>query len=215
MMIVQHILDRDLPLTIPEVREVRKDFAYVRDLLALAQEQKVTEQNEALLAAARAERDPLKEQSMLWFPKEQVEEIVSMTTLVNIAARADNLFDIEYYLAREHSGDKSHHHAGHGSGTPEAAGGAARPGLKVGRASASNPCFTYGRFSDIHPQELSHLFELPTDRRTAIAPPKDRRSSSSTQAEHLTPIACCGDNHLMLQRLGHVDARMSVPHPYM
>jgi ferritin len=126
MMIVQYILDRDLPLAIPGVGQVRNDFADVREplALALAQEQEVTEQIKALFAAARAEVDPLGEQFMLWFLKEQVEEVASMTTLVNIAARADNLFDIENYLAREHGGGDGDHHAGHGSGTPEAAGGA-------------------------------------------------------------------------------------------
>ena len=104
---------------------MRNDFAEVREPLALAlyQEQEVTEQIKALFAAARAGGGPLREQFMLWFLKEQVEEIASMTTLVNIAARAENLFDIENYLAREHGHDGGHHHIGHGSGTPEAAGG--------------------------------------------------------------------------------------------
>ena len=87
MMIVQYILDRDLPLTIPGVGEVRNDFTDVREPLALAlsQEQEVTEQIKALFAAARAEGDALGEQFMLWFLKEQVEEVASMTTLVNVA----------------------------------------------------------------------------------------------------------------------------------
>ncbi|HWU11862.1 MAG TPA: ferritin-like domain-containing protein, partial [Streptomyces sp.] len=82
-------------------------------------EQEVTEQIKALFAAARAENDALGEQFMLWFLKEQVEEIASMTTLVNIARRAENLFDLENFVAREQVGD-----GGHGSGAPEAAGGA-------------------------------------------------------------------------------------------
>ena len=72
---------------------------------------------------------------MLWFLKEQVEEVASMTTLLNIARRADNLFDIENFLARERVGDQGrpggggHSHQGHhgsgapDAGTPEAAGG--------------------------------------------------------------------------------------------
>ncbi|GGG49634.1 ferritin [Kocuria dechangensis] len=125
MMIVRYILDRDLPLTIPAVGEVRNDFADVHEPLALAlsQEQEVTEQIKALFAAARAENDALGEQFMLWFLKEQVEEVASMTTLVNIARRADNLFDLENFVAREHVGDGGHGR-GHGSGAPEAAGGA-------------------------------------------------------------------------------------------
>ncbi len=39
---------------------------------------------------------------MLWFLKEQVEEVASMETLVTIVKRANgNLFDIENYVARE------------------------------------------------------------------------------------------------------------------
>ncbi|MFI7580955.1 ferritin [Kocuria sp. M1N1S27] len=120
MMIVQYILDRDLPLTIPGVGEVRNDFTDVLEPLALAlsQEQEVTEQIKALFAAARAEGDALGEQFMLWFLKEQVEEVASMTTLVNVARRADNLFDLENFVAQGHVGD-----GGHDSGAPEAAGG--------------------------------------------------------------------------------------------
>jgi len=121
MMIVRYALDRNLPLSIPGVGPVRNDFADVHQplALALAQEQEVTEQIKALFAAARAENDALGEQFMLWFLKEQVEEIASMTTLVNIARRAENLFDLENFVAREQVGD-----GGHGSGAPEVAGGA-------------------------------------------------------------------------------------------
>ncbi|GAA1757598.1 ferritin [Kocuria aegyptia] len=127
MMIVQYILDRDLELTIPAVGEVRNDFTDVLEplALALAQEQEVTDQIKALFAAARSENDALGEQFMLWFLKEQVEEVASMTTLVNVARRAENLFDLENFVAREQVGDSGHGHGGgHGSGAPEAAGGA-------------------------------------------------------------------------------------------
>lgn len=124
MMMVQYILDRDLDLAIPGIGPVRNDFTGVEEplALALAQEQEVTEQIKNLFAAARAENDPLGEQFMLWFLREQVEEVASMTTLLNIARRADNLFDIENYLAREQVGDGGHGH--HGTSGPEAAGGA-------------------------------------------------------------------------------------------
>ena len=74
---------------------------------------------EALFRAARSEDDSLGEQFMLWFLKEQVEEVASMTTLLNIAERADNLFDIENFIARESVGN-----GGRDSSAPEAAGGA-------------------------------------------------------------------------------------------
>lgn len=71
-----------------------------------------------MFRAARAEGDALGEQFMLWFLKEQVEEVASMTTLLNITERAENLFDIENYVARESVGD-----GGHDTSAPSAAGG--------------------------------------------------------------------------------------------
>ena len=86
--------------------------------MALEQEREVTRNIEEMFRAARAEGDALGEQFMLWFLKEQVEEVASMTTLLNITERAENLFDIENYVARESVGD-----AGHDSSAPSAAGG--------------------------------------------------------------------------------------------
>ncbi|MBC7443643.1 MAG: ferritin [Ramlibacter sp.] len=104
MMLVQYSLDRDLGVVIPGVPAVRNDFTLVVEpiALALAQEKQVTAQIEAMFRAARADGDALGEQAMLWFLKEQVEEVASMSTLLTIAQRAeDNLFDIENYIARE------------------------------------------------------------------------------------------------------------------
>jgi ferritin len=121
MMLVQYRLDRDLGITIPGVDTVVNDFANEREPIALAleQEKRVTGQIEALFAAARAENDALGEQFMLWFLKEQVEEVASMTTLLAIVERASNLFDVENYLVRETVGD-----GGSDVGAPESAGGA-------------------------------------------------------------------------------------------
>ena len=122
MMLVQYMLDRDMPVRIPGVAAVRSDFATVVEPIemALEQERQVTRQIEALFAAARAEGDALGEQFMLWFLKEQVEEVASMSTLLTVARRADNLFDLENFMAREQVGDGG----GHDAGAPEAAGGA-------------------------------------------------------------------------------------------
>ena len=121
MMMVQWMLDRDLTVTIPGVDEVRGDFDSIVEpiALALAQEKAVTDQIKALFATARDEGDFLGEQFMLWFLKEQVEEVASMTTLLNVAQRAGNdWFDIETYLARESVGD-----GGNDASAPAAAGG--------------------------------------------------------------------------------------------
>ena len=120
LMMVQYMLDRGQNVQIPGVEPVRNDFTSVVEpiALALSQEKQVTADIEALFARARAETDALGEQFMLWFLKEQVEEVASMTTLLNIAERADNLFDIENFIARETIGD-----GGRDAAAPEAAGG--------------------------------------------------------------------------------------------
>ena len=108
-------------MAIPGVDPVRNDFDSVVEpiALALSQERTVTEQIKTLFATARAESDFLGEQFMLWFLKEQVEEVASMTTLLTIAERAgDDLFEIETYLARESVGD-----GGNDASAPAAAGG--------------------------------------------------------------------------------------------
>jgi bacterioferritin B len=56
---------------------------------------------------------------MLWFLKEQVEEVAAMSTLLTIVERAQNLFDVENYLVREQVGE-----SGSDSSAPAAAGGA-------------------------------------------------------------------------------------------
>ena len=122
MMLVQYRLDRDLGVTIPGVDAPQTAFASVVEpiALALAQEKQVTTQIEALFRAARADGDAIGEQAMLWFLKEQVEEVASMSTLLTVAQRAgDNLFDLENFVAREAIGD-----GGLEADAPGAAGGA-------------------------------------------------------------------------------------------
>ena len=90
LMMVRYMLDRDLPVIVPAVGAVRNEFTGPREPIAMAldQEQGATEQIEALFRAARKHDDVLGEQFMLWFLKEQVEEVASMTTLLAIADRA-------------------------------------------------------------------------------------------------------------------------------
>jgi bacterioferritin B len=114
---VQYLLDRDIPVDIPGVDEVRNQFDTVGDALALAldSERTVTDQVSALAAAAREEGDYLGEQFMWWFLEEQVEEVSIMTTLLRIAERAgDNLFDLEEFLERDVSSELKSIHAARG-----------------------------------------------------------------------------------------------------
>jgi ferritin len=74
--------------------------------LALAQENDVTGKIERLFKAARDDGDFVGEQFMLWFLKEQVEEVAAMNTLLTILDRAgEDFFKIEDFLAREAVGD--------------------------------------------------------------------------------------------------------------
>ncbi|GAA3611737.1 ferritin [Kineosporia mesophila] len=104
MMMVKYLLDRDIPPRIPGFGNIRNDFGEPTELvaLALAQEETVTRQIEALFKAARDGGDFLGEQFMLWFLKEQVEEVASMQTLLTICERAGtDYFKIEDFVARE------------------------------------------------------------------------------------------------------------------
>jgi len=121
MMIVRYCLDRGLTVQIPGIDEVRNTFAKPVDPIALAleQEKTVTGQIETLFRAARAAEDALGEQFMLWFLKEQVEEVASMNTLLSISVRAgDDWFQIEDHLAREAVGN-----SGGDAAAPDVAGG--------------------------------------------------------------------------------------------
>lgn len=120
MMLVQHLLDRDLRVEVPGADPVRNQFDKPRDALALAldQERAVTDHVSRLAAVARDEGDFLGEQFMQWFLQEQVEEMSLMSTLLRIADRAgSNLFELENFVAREVG------RAPAASGAPRAAGG--------------------------------------------------------------------------------------------
>lgn len=104
MMMVQYLLDTDHPVEIPAVEAPVSTFADVVApiALALAQERRVTEQVNGLLRTAREEGDYASEQFMQWFIKEQVEEVATMSDLLNVAERNRNdIEDIEEYVARE------------------------------------------------------------------------------------------------------------------
>jgi ferritin len=122
-MIVQYLLDADLPVTIPAVAEPKTEFrdAVAPVKLALAQEKQVTEQISQLALLARKEDDLVGAQFLDWFLKEQREEVASMSELLSIVTRAaeSNLLLAEEYLARASVGD-----SGADPSAPAAAGGA-------------------------------------------------------------------------------------------
>ncbi len=123
MMIVQYLLDSDLPVRVPAVEAPQTDFADAVSpvQLALDQEKRVTEQISELAVLARDEGDLVGAQFLDWFLKEQREEVSSMSDLRAIVERASasNLLLAEDYLARVQIGDQ-----GADPSAPEAAGGA-------------------------------------------------------------------------------------------
>jgi len=101
--LLQYIVDAGNQPIVPATKEVKNHFESVEEAvqLALNQELKVTEQINNLVGIADKENDYLTHQFLQWFVTEQLEEVSSMSDLLNIVRRAgDNLFRIEEYLSR-------------------------------------------------------------------------------------------------------------------
>ena len=110
MMMIKYLVDTDAEATTPGVAAPRPQFTDVVEPIALAleQEQRVSEQINALAATARDERDYTSEQFMQWFIREQIEEVATMSDLLRVAERSrDDVAAIEDFIAREHPGDEA------------------------------------------------------------------------------------------------------------
>jgi bacterioferritin B len=122
MIMVQYLLDTDEEVRIPDInaQQTRYDDITGPVRMALEQEKRVSDEIYALFKLARDTGDFRAEQFLAWFVKEQVEEVSSMTDLLNVCERAkDSTLLIEDFLAREQLGDK-----GQDPTEPPAAGGA-------------------------------------------------------------------------------------------
>ena len=122
MMMVQYLMDAGVDPVIQGVDAPRTSFADIVEPVqaALEQERRVSDQIEALAKVAREEGDYLSEQFTLWFLKEQVEEVATMSDLLRVVERArENPMFAEDYLARENPGE-----GGADPTAPPAAGGA-------------------------------------------------------------------------------------------
>jgi ferritin len=123
MIIVQYLLDAQVPVEIPGVPAPRMNFQDPIEPVRLASEQErdVTQKIEALAQLARGEGDLVGEQFLAWFLREQREEMASMADLLRTVERAaeTNILLAEDYLSRQQIGD-----AGKSGDAPPAAGGA-------------------------------------------------------------------------------------------
>jgi bacterioferritin B len=122
MIMVQYLLDTDQEVRIPDIKSQQTTYDDVSGpvKMALEQEKRVSDEIFALFKLARDQGDYPAEQFLNWFVKEQVEEVSSMTDLLNVCERAkDSPLLIEDFLAREQIGDE-----GDDPSMPPAAGGA-------------------------------------------------------------------------------------------
>jgi ferritin len=122
MIMVQYLLDTDEEIRIPDIKsqQTRYDDVAGPVKMALEQEKRVTEEINALFKLARESGDYAAEEFLMWFIKEQVEEVRSMNDLLNVCEQANgNVLLIEDFLSRETIGDE-----GKDPAAPPAAGGA-------------------------------------------------------------------------------------------
>ena len=107
MMMVQYLLDANQEVRIPDIEAklTRFDDVIAPVRMALDQENRVTEEINALFKLARDNGYFQAEQFMQWFVKEQVEEVATMTDLLTVIEHAgDNVLMVEDYIARENPG---------------------------------------------------------------------------------------------------------------
>ena len=122
MMMVQFLLDAGEEVRIPDItsQQTRYDDVVGPVKMALDQEKRVTDEINALFKLARDSGDYQAEQFLQWFVKEQVEEVSSMTDLLNVIERSkETPLLAEEFLAREKVGDQ-----GDDPIAPDVAGGA-------------------------------------------------------------------------------------------
>jgi ferritin len=122
MIMVQYLLDTDEKVRIPDIKSQQTTYDGVTGpvRMALEQEKRVSDEINALFKLARDTGDFRAEQFLAWFVKEQVEEVSSMTDLLNVCEQAEESpLLIEDFLAREQIGDE-----GDDPTAPPAAGGA-------------------------------------------------------------------------------------------
>ncbi|MCB8978904.1 MAG: ferritin [Ardenticatenaceae bacterium] len=103
MKFVHFLLEAGAKPLIPGLPEMRNEFESASDAVqfALDQEVKVTNQINNLVSIAEAEKDYASIQFLQWFVTEQVEEVDSMTTLLNTIKHAGGaLLLVEDFVRR-------------------------------------------------------------------------------------------------------------------
>lgn len=110
MKIVRFLLETGCKPIIPATPELRNEFESVEDAvqMALDQEVKVTEEINNIMRIAGEEADYSTQSFLQWFVNEQVEEVDTMTNLLQTIRHAGgNLLWVEDYVRRnpQHGGE--------------------------------------------------------------------------------------------------------------
>ena len=102
MKFVKYIVETGGDVVIPPVAAPKAKFASAEEAIALALkwEEEVTAQVNHLMDVAVAKKDYLGQQFLAWFVTEQLEEVSSMQTMLQVVQRAGekNLLMMEAYL---------------------------------------------------------------------------------------------------------------------
>ena len=105
---IKYVVDTGARVNIPAVGAPRCKFDAAEQAvqISLDQEKKVTSQINALVHIAKEESDYTTDNFLQWFVQEQLEEVSSMSDLLNVVQRAGegNLLRVEEYLARKNGG---------------------------------------------------------------------------------------------------------------
>jgi bacterioferritin B len=107
MMMIKYLVDTGSDVRFGDVPAPQDEFAdHVAPIkLALDQERSVTRSIARLAEISREEGDPVSEQFIQWFLREQVEEEATMSEVLDVAERVRDLpMTLEEYIAREHPG---------------------------------------------------------------------------------------------------------------
>lgn len=110
MKFINFMLDSGVKPTIPGVPQLKNEFSSPADAVqfALDQEKKVTDQIDNLVNLSIEHGDHSSHNFLQWFVTEQVEEIDTMSTLLQtIKLAGDNLLLVEDFVRRnpQHAGD--------------------------------------------------------------------------------------------------------------
>lgn len=103
MKFVHYIIDAGGQVRVPAIEEAKYNFASAEEAVqaALDWEMEVTKQINGLMDMAISQNDHIAQDFLRWFVTEQLEEVSTMDTLLNVVRRAgSNILWVEDYLAR-------------------------------------------------------------------------------------------------------------------